>query len=328
MRRESHNTRQQPPSSEGPTRRSFLAATGGAILVPNCTTATALGEDVEKQPKKIAAIITEYRYHSHADVIIGKILEGPLYDGKDRPKLQIVSVFVDQFPANDMSRDLAKKYGFTIFDSIADALTLKGNMLAVDGVLCIGEHGKYPVNAKGQILYPRRRFFEAVSRYFVKTTKSVPVFNDKHLAATWDDAKWMYDRSRELSVPFLAGSSIPLTWRRPELKLPRNCDLTEAVQIGYGHFEAYGFHALEGLQCMAERRKGGESGVKAVKCLQGEEMWKAPMPANGRRNVLKRRCRWCRLMRRETTARLRGRQKMLASSSSSIAMASGPRSQC
>ena len=51
--------------------------------------------------------------------------------------------------------------------------------------------------------------------------------------------------------------------------------MTEAVQIGYGPFEGYGFHALEGLQCMAERRKGGETGVKAVQCLQGKAMWEA-----------------------------------------------------
>ena len=43
-----------------------------------------------------------------------------------------------------------------------------------------------------------------------------------------------YDRSRELFVPFLAGSSLPLTWRRPPLKLPLGCELAEAVQVGYG----------------------------------------------------------------------------------------------
>lgn len=226
------------------------------------------------QPKNIAAIVTEYRKWSHADVIVGKILEGYNYDHKDGPNLRVVSMFVDQFPDGDMSRDLAKKYKFPIFDTIEAALTLGGKTLAVDGVLCIGEHGKYPTNAKGQILYPRRRFFEEVCKVFEKTKKSVPVFNDKHLAATWDDAKWMYDRSRELFVPFLAGSSIPVTWRRPPLKLPMNCEITAAVQVGYGPFEAYGFHALEGLQCMVERRKGGETGVKAVQCVQGEDMWK------------------------------------------------------
>jgi hypothetical protein len=220
------------------------------------------------EPKKVAAILTVYRHWSHADVIVGKILEVYNYDGGAGPNMKVVSMYVDQTPEKEMSRALAKKHGFTIYRTIADALTLGGDKLAVDGVLCIGEHGDYPKNAKGQILYPRRRFFEEVCNVFEKMKKSVPVFNDKHLSATWTDAKWMYDRSRELFVPFLAGSSIPLTWRRPELRLPKGCPLIEAVQVGYGPLEAYGFHALEGLQCMAERRKGGETGAKAVQCLQ------------------------------------------------------------
>ena len=228
------------------------------------------------QPKKkVAGIVTEYRLHSHADVILTKILEGYNHDGGAGPNLQLVSLYVDQFPAKDMSRDLAKKHHFTIYETIEGALTLGGKQLAIDGVLSIGEHGNYPTNAKGQILYPRRRFFAAVAETFRKFNKSVPVFTDKHLAATWTDARWMYDQARELFVPLMAGSSLPVTWRRPPLQLPRGCPLTEAVQIGYGPFEAYGFHALEALQCMAERRQGGETGVRAVQLLQGETMWKA-----------------------------------------------------
>jgi hypothetical protein len=225
--------------------------------------------------KKVAAVVTEYRKWSHADVIVGKVLEGYNHDGGAGPEMEVVSLYVDQFPKGDWSRSLAKKHGFTIYDSIAGALTRGGKTLGVDGVLCIGEHGKYPANAKGQVLYPRRRFFEEVCRVFEKAKKSVPVFNDKHLAATWADARWMYDRSRELFVPFMAGSSVPVTWRRPALKLPIGCQLVEAVQIGYGPFEGYGFHALEGLQCLAERRKGDEAGVRSVQCLQGKAMWEA-----------------------------------------------------
>jgi hypothetical protein len=227
------------------------------------------------QPKKIAVVVTLYTRWSHADVIAGKILEGYKYDGGAGPNLKLVSMYVDQKPEKDMSLALAKKHGFTIAPTIADALTLGGDKLAVEGVVCIGEHGTYPKNSKGQILYPRRRFFEEVCKVFERSKKSVPVFTDKHLSATWTDAKWMYDKARELFVPLLAGSSLPLTWRRPELRLPKGCPLVEAVQVGYGPFEAYGFHALEGLQCMAERRKRGETGVKAVRCLQGEAMWEA-----------------------------------------------------
>jgi TAT (twin-arginine translocation) pathway signal sequence len=254
-----------------PSRRSFLKSSAALAA----TAVLDLRAAAAPAPKKVAAVITEYRKWSHADVIIGKMLEGPLYDGKDKPALQVVSMYVDQFPGNDMSRELAKKYAFQITPTIPEALTLGGDKLAVDGVVIVGEHGKYPSNDKGQVLYPRRRFFEEVAKTFEKCSQSVPVFNDKHLAATWDDAKWMYEKARALGVPFLAGSSIPVTWRRPELKLPKECAITGSVQLGYGPIEGYGFHALEGLQSQVERRKGGETGVKAVQCLQGKAMWEA-----------------------------------------------------
>ena len=41
-----------------------------------------------------------------------------------------------------------------------------GSKLAVDGVLIIGEHGKYPRNEKGQMLYPRYEFFKQVVKVF------------------------------------------------------------------------------------------------------------------------------------------------------------------
>ncbi len=73
----------------------------------------------------------------------------------------------------------------------------------------------------------------------------------------------------------MAGSSLPVTWRRPPLELPRGCQIDAAVQISYGPFEGYGFHAIEALQCMVERRKGGETGVRAVQCLKGDAIWKS-----------------------------------------------------
>lgn len=227
------------------------------------------------EPKRVAAIVTEYRRHSHADVIVGKILEGFNYQGKDFPRLRLASLFVDQFPKGDMSRDLSKRYNVPIFDNIEDALTLRRNRLSVDGVLCIGEHGMYPTNDIGQLMYPRRRFFEAVMNAFAKYRQAVPVFNDKHLSFSWENALGMYNRARELGVPFMAGSSLPLTWRRPQLQFPQNTPLEEAVQLGYGPMEGYGFHALEGLQCLAEYRRGGESGVRSVQFLSGADMWQA-----------------------------------------------------
>ncbi len=227
------------------------------------------------RPKQVAAIVTEYRRHSHADVIVGKILEGFNHSGGEGPEMELVSMYVDQFPANDWSRQLARQHRFTIYPTIAEALTLGRRDLRVDGVLLIGEHGDYPRNNRGQIRYPRRRFFEHTMNVFARSRRSVPVFSDKHLSVNWQDALWMYNRARQLHVPFMAGSSLPVTWRRPIVTLPRHCPLVEAVQIGYGPLEGYGFHALEALQCLVENRQGGESGVASVQFLSGAQMWQA-----------------------------------------------------
>ncbi|MEK7397983.1 MAG: hypothetical protein AAB116_13700 [Candidatus Poribacteria bacterium] len=229
-----------------------------------------------EQRKKIAAIITTYFPASHADVIATKFLKGfPTDEGLLPPKVDIVSMYMDQIHENDIGVKLANQYNVPIYPSIRKALTLNGRELAVDGVLLIGEHGDYPLNEKDQQLYPRRYFMEQICGVFASSGRSVPVYCDKHLSYNWSDAKWMYDRAKSLDVPFMAGSSLPLGWRNPWLEYPLNTPIEEAISVAYGGLESYGFHALELMQCMVERRTGGETGIKAVQCLEGDNVWKA-----------------------------------------------------
>ena len=143
-----------------------------------------------RPPKRIAAILTEYWLGSHADVVVGKYLEG--YNQDDQPpypRSKIVAMFTEHVPKNDMSRPMAKKYGVPIFRTVQEALTLGGDKLAVDGVLLIGEHGDYPVNDKAQTLYPRFEMFLKITDVFRQSGRSVPVFNDKHLSWSWRQAR-------------------------------------------------------------------------------------------------------------------------------------------
>lgn len=228
------------------------------------------------QRKKIAAIITTYFPNSHADVIATKYMKGyPTDGGHIPPRVDLVSIYLDQIDSRDIGVDLAAEHDVPIYQSIRQALTLGESELAVDGVLLIGEHGDYPHNEFEQYMYPRKYMFEQICGVFASSGRSVPVFCDKHLSYNWNDANWMYTRANELNVPFMAGSSLPLGWRKPFLEHPLDTPLDSAIAIGYGGVESYGFHALETLHCMIERRKGGESGVVSVQCLEGQDVWNA-----------------------------------------------------
>jgi len=227
-------------------------------------------------PKSVAAIVTEYTENTHADMIVGRVLEGYNYDGRDRPALRLASLYTDQVPRNDWSRALAKKHGVPVFDSIEDALTLGTSRLNVEGVLCILESGRYSVNAIGLVEYPYRRVWEAIFKTFANSGHAVPTFHDAMLGASWSGTTWLYTNIRRHMVPVLAGSVLPWTWRQPPLELPVGCRIKEAVAVAFGDPERHGFHALEMLQCMVERRRGGESGVEDVRCLTGQAVWHNP----------------------------------------------------
>ena len=246
--------------------------------------------------KRIAAIVTTWFRGSHADLIASKFATGfPTDDGLIQPEVELKSLYMDQVHWNDIGIEFAREHGIAIYPSIRGALTLtppsqtghwptaedwRDGELAVDGVLIIGEHGDYPLNERGQRLYPRRHFFEQVCAVFAASGRSAPVFIDKHLSYNWADARWMYDRSVDLNVPLMAGSSLPVAERTPPIE-PQPCArIEDALSIGYHHsypggVESYGFHTLELLQAMVENRKGFETGIAAAQCLEGESVWRA-----------------------------------------------------
>ncbi len=259
--------------------RDCWMAVGLVVALVSGQVGMSVGAAQERRPR-VAVVTTAWRHNSHADVIASRLVQGYTLDGKGEfPRLDLVSAYVDQFPANDMSRGLAQEHGFQIYDTVAGALTLGGDRLAVDGVLLICEHGDYPRSETGSIEYPKRRLFRQIVQVFERSGRVAPVFSDKHLEDDWADIAWFYGEARRLSIPLMAGSSLPTLWRYPPGDVERGKPLKEIVATSYGALDAYGFHALEMVQCLAERRRQGdswgESGVKQVRCLEGENVWQA-----------------------------------------------------
>jgi hypothetical protein len=264
------------------SRRKFLASaaalTLGSGLPAGAAPAPARGSAPATRDGRapLAVLGTVYRPLSYLYHLAGRFLHGYPRDGQHHSPAQYVhSLWVEQAPENDLSREVCRKYNIQRARTVRDALLDADGRLAVAGVLIAAEHGNYPRNDKGQILYPRYEIFEQVVAAFRQAGRSVPVFCAKHLSYSYDKALRMAAWARELGFPLLAGSTLPTTWRRPELELPAGAPVREALVAAYGPTEVYGFDALDALQCMAERRRGGEAGVAAVTCLSGEAVWRA-----------------------------------------------------
>ncbi|HXY33294.1 MAG TPA: hypothetical protein VEI07_03640 [Planctomycetaceae bacterium] len=242
---------------------------------------TTHGADIHSTPAakrvpKVAALVTAYYHNSHADVIVSRLLQTMTLDDKgERASLELASLYVDQPNASSVGLDIARAHHIPIYKTPAEALTLGGKSLAVDGVLLIGEHGRYPLSTTGQVMFPKRRLFGEILAVCDRSHRIVPVYTDKHLADNWQDAKWIYDQAQRRGMPLMAGSTLPLTWRYPPVDVARGSHVSEIVATAYGTLEAYGYHGLEIIQCLAERRAGGETGVRAVQTFEGPRVWQA-----------------------------------------------------
>jgi hypothetical protein len=170
------------------------------------------------------------------------------------PRLNLVSLYTEQVPKNDMSRDLAARHGFRIHPKHS------GGADAGHGKIGGGRRG---VCRRTRRLPDQRRRPEALSRFelfnqildvYERSGRSVPTFFDKHFSYDWTKAEALFRRARRLQTPLLAGSSLPVTSRAPHLQPKLETRMTHAAAIGYGPLDAYGFHLLETLQCLVERR--------------------------------------------------------------------------
>jgi hypothetical protein len=247
-----------------------LALTGlAAPLVARTFAADA------KRPK-VAAIFTTFYHRSHAHVILENFLEPYLFNGKRTdPGCDVVSFYADQFSKEDIARDVAKEYRIPIFPTVREALTLGTDKLAVDAILLIGEHGDYPLSEQGVHQYPRKRLFDEWAAVIKEAGRAVPMFLDKHFSYRTDWAMEMWATAKKLKIPLMAGSSVPLAERRPELDFAKDAKIKQAVSIHGGPYEVYDFHSFEVLQSIVESRAGDETGVRSLRYLNEEDLWKS-----------------------------------------------------
>ena len=77
-------------------------------------------------PIRLAALVTDYRPGTHADVLLSKFIHGFPCDEEavHKPRTMIASLYIDQFPPGSIGRAVAKEHGIPVYNSIMAALTL------------------------------------------------------------------------------------------------------------------------------------------------------------------------------------------------------------
>jgi hypothetical protein len=271
-------------------RRNFLRV--GALAAVPLHGRTAAGATAESPPRKrLAAIVAAYRMHSDADNVVTRMLQG-YYIGDDyhQPSCDIASLYIHRVPVDDIGHRISQAYRFPVAKTIPEALTLGTGTLAVDGVLLVCDAEETPSNDD-----LRFEFFQQMLDVFRRSGRSVPLFCSGYLSAAWDRANEMVRRSREMGFPLMAGSSMPVTFRRPALdyplpsgfddrplgdvappKFPLGVDFAEALAIAPGSSLTTGlFPSLEVLQSILERRRAGETGIRSVEHLVDDAVWRA-----------------------------------------------------
>lgn len=285
-------------------RRQFLEVSTAAAFAGALAGSSPGAERPTR--KKLALITTELRSRSHSQHMGDRFLVGYPHQGAwHKPACDIVSLYVDQKPTGDLSGQRAEEFGLKLYPTIAQALRNGGEKLAVDGVLLIGEHGDYPLNEYGQKKYPRYEFFKQIAQVFEEDGQVAPVFNDKHLSWNFDWAKEMVETAKKMKFPFMAGSSLPVSWRMPAVDLPWEAEVEEVLCVGFGPVDIYDFHNLEALQCVAERRRGGETGIAWVQGVRGDAVWEIVKNDSGQKGGVSQKLLQACLSRSQTLAQAR-----------------------
>ncbi|QNE35620.1 hypothetical protein [Leifsonia shinshuensis] len=230
---------------------------------------------------RFAAIVNEYWPGSHADLLIGRMHEGyELLWTPAEPLSSLDALHVLDPGPTDVGGERALEWGVRQAAGVAEALSAGGTGVDVDGVVLIAERNPRSgrpeeIDGRGRPQDSRHELFLRVAQACEQSGRTVPVFLDKHVGNSWSEIKEVYDTARRLSIPLMAGSSLPVTVRCPPVEIPFGSRVKEVVVVATGSGEPPIFHPLELVQSMIERRAGFETGVASVRFVSGEQFWDA-----------------------------------------------------
>ena len=100
------------------SRRSFVLGSAGAVLAASRASAGSAPVVIER--KKVALIGTVDFKMSHTQHFLDRLLMGYKWDGGwHKPDVDLVSVYIDQFPEGELARGRSKQFNVPIYPTVA-----------------------------------------------------------------------------------------------------------------------------------------------------------------------------------------------------------------
>lgn len=106
------------------------------------------------------------------------------------------------------------------------------------------------------------------------------------LADNLGQARELAEKTSRRKLLLAGGTAVAVTWRLPDIDLPRGAKVTDALIVVQGEFPGAELYALDGLLPIIERRWGGETGVARARSLKGDDCWKLLSDSDPARDLI------------------------------------------
>ena len=216
--------------------------------------------------RKITFVIEDFAPGTPSQQLLDRFLMGYLRDGEFRriPNLQVAAWLG---PAADNAsyvadsathlalreRDLKLLQPASIASALADA----------DAIIVVAAAERISVNK------------ELLKNVLERAPAGCACFVHGCLATTHAGAQRFQSIAVERKLSLASGTSVATTFRLPEVDVSEGTVLDEALIIVQGIAPIAELAAIEGLSPVIFRRRGGESGVRSVRRLDGRDIWRA-----------------------------------------------------
>jgi hypothetical protein len=211
-----------------------------------------------KSLRKIAFVVEEFALGTPAQQLLDRFLMGYPHEGGFR-RLDGCAVAVHLVSGAKPKEIEQRENDF----GLAYAPELAGALADADGVVVVWRGAGARANES------------LLTRVVEQAPAGCACFVHGALAASDAGAREIARAASARRIALAAGATTAVTWRLPEVDVPRGARLRQALIVVQGQFPDAEFEALEGLLPLLERRRGGETGVARVRHFDGSAVWEA-----------------------------------------------------